>query len=112
MNFRKVNFDDCVGSVTVVLGNRLVLQGQIRRDDRHHNNDDINVNVEVENEFITLILTCEALIIRDNADLETISPLLFAEGDRIRINVSQIVAIGPSHGCPNDSDSNSDCTEA
>jgi len=102
MSFRKVNFDDCIGSVNILLDDRIVLQGQIVREERYYDNDNMSVNVENENEFITLRLTCEALIIRDNAALEAISPTLFDEGDRVRINVSQIVAIGPSHDCPDD----------
>ncbi|WP_378955807.1 hypothetical protein [Pelosinus sp. sgz500959] len=103
MGFKRNDFSECVGSVNVILDDRIVLQGQIVKEERHHD-DPINVNVELENqnEFITLILNCEALIIRDNAELKIISPTLFDEGDRIRINVSQIVAIGPSHGCPDD----------
>lgn len=103
MSSNNTNFDDCVGSVNIVLNDGIVLQGQIVRDERHHWDDDnIVVNVKNENDFITLILNCEALIVRDNADLRPISPTLFSEGDRLRINVSQIVAIGPSHGCPGD----------
>lgn len=103
MGFKKNDFSDCVGSVNVILNDRVVLQGQIIRQDRHHD-DPINVNVELENqnEFITLILNCEALVIRDNAELKIISPILFDEGDRVRVNVSDISAIGPSHGCPDD----------
>jgi len=101
MGFKRNDFSECVGSVNVILNDRIVLQGQIVREGRHHD-DPINVNIENENEFITLILNCEALIIRDNAELKIISPALFAEGDRVRINVSEISAIGPSHGCPDD----------
>lgn len=105
MGYRKEDLIDCVGAVNVVLDDRVVLQGQIIKEqkERHHD-DPVNVNVEVEseNEFITLELTCNALIIRDNAELKEISPTLFAEGDRVRINIAEISAIGPSHGCPED----------
>jgi thiamine biosynthesis protein ThiC len=102
MSFRKEDFIDCVGSVNVLLDDRVVLQGQIIKE--RHNDDPINVNVEVEseNEFITLELTCDALIIRDNAELKEISPTLFGEGVRVRINIAEISAIGPSNGCPSD----------
>lgn len=103
MGFKRNDFSECVGSVNVVLDGRIVLQGQIVKEERHHD-DPINVNVEVknENEFITLVLNCEALIIRDNAELKIISPTLYQAGDRVRVNVSEISAIGPSHDCPDD----------
>ncbi|WP_371362089.1 hypothetical protein SRRS_33320 [Sporomusa rhizae] len=111
MGCKKVDFDNCVGSVNILLDDRVVLQGQIIRD----NNDDhdrktevihpkIDVFVENDNEFITLELTCDAMIIRDNAELEIINPTLYEEGNRVRINVSQIAAIGPSNGCPEDTE--------
>ncbi|HWR45677.1 hypothetical protein [Sporomusa sp.] len=104
MGFKKDELLGCVGTVNILLDDRVVLQGQIIKnceDDRKKDcQPQVNVEVESENEFITLELTCDALVIRDNADLEVISPTLFQEGDRVRINVSEISAIGPSHGCP------------
>ncbi len=102
MSFRKEGFIDCVGlgAVNVVLADRVVLQGQIIKE-RNHNIPN-NGNDEVENEFITLELSCAALIIRDNAQLADISPVLYAAGDRVRINISEIIAIGPSNGCPDE----------
>ena len=105
MGFRKGDLLDCVGSVNVVLDNRVVLQGQIingREEERktHHYQPQVNGELEIENGFITLELTCDALVIRDNAELKAISPSLFEEGDRVRINVSEISAIGPRHTCP------------
>jgi len=105
MGSRKEGQFDCIGSVNVLLENRIVLQGQIingRENERktpHHEPQD-NDEIEFENGFITLELTCDALIIRDNAVLQTISPSLYKEGDRVRINVSEISAIGPRHTCP------------
>lgn len=105
MGFKKNDVVDCVGSVNIVLDDRVVLQGQIIKDREEERKTEyykpqVNVEVENENEFITLELTCEALIIRDNAELKEISPSLYREGDRVRINVARISAIGPSHGCP------------
>lgn len=105
MRFKKEDLLGCVGAVNVVLDDRIVLQGQIIKgcdEDRktpHYEPQD-NDAVEFENGFITLELTCDALIIRDNAQLTAISPTLFEEGDRVRINVSEISAIGPRHNCP------------
>lgn len=98
---------DCVRIVNVVLNDRVVLQGRINRgqeDDRKtgiylsEDNDEVGNG----NQFITLELICDALIIRDNAELKIISPTLFAEGDRVRVNIADISAIGPSHGCPDE----------
>lgn len=111
MGFKKVDFDNCVGSVNILLDDRVVLQGQIIRDNNSDHSCDhdrktevihpkIDVFVENDNEFITLELTCDAMIIRDNAELEIINPTLYEEGNRVRINVSQVAAIGPSNGCP------------
>lgn len=98
MSFKKIDFtdfDDCLGSVNVLLGDRVVLQGRIIRDDcRKH--------VDNEDELITLELTCDAFIIRDNAQLKTISPTLFTARSKVRINVDDISAVGPSVGCPVD----------
>lgn len=122
MGFKKGDFDNCVGSVNILLDDRVVLQGQIIRD----NNDDhgcdhdrktevihpkIDVFVENDNEFITLELTCDAMIIRDNAELEIIRPTLYEEGNRVRINVSQIASIGPSNGCPEDTEEEETCVK-
>lgn len=108
MGLRREHLVDCVGAVNVLLGDRVVLQGQLIKS-RHHGDDPVQVNVEVENEneFVTLELTCDALIIRDNGELRAIRPSLYEEGDIVRINLADISAVGPSHGCPDD-DSDSD----
>ncbi|MDF2635525.1 MAG: hypothetical protein K0R78_2399 [Pelosinus sp.] len=108
MKFRKGDFVDCVGSVTIVTDSRIIFQGQIKRnEDRYHKQDSLKVEVEgeLENdpEFIVLSLSCDPAIIRDNAQIQTINPQLFQEGDTVRINVDEIVAIGPSGGCVEDS---------
>lgn len=106
MGFKKTDFIDCVGSVNILLDDRVVLQGQIIKDNEEPRKTEIcpeiNVEVENQNEFITLELSCDALIIRDNGELKKISPTLFQECDRVRVNVSAISAIGPSHGCPDE----------
>lgn len=98
---------DCVRIVNVILNNRVVLQGRISRRQEEERKTGIylsegNGGVEDSNQFITVELICDALIIRDNAELKVISPTLFAEGDRVRVNIADISAIGPSHGCPDD----------
>ncbi len=104
MGLRKDDFFvDCVGAVTILTVDRIVFQGQIKHDDcdRHHQDTPPEINIYVENEveFILLELRCDPALIRDNANIQEIEPLLFEAGDVIRINLADIVAIGPSNGC-------------
>jgi hypothetical protein len=64
----------------------------------------VKAKLEDVPEFIVLSLSCEPAIIRNNASIQTITPELFQEGNTIRINVDEIVAIGPSGGCVEDDD--------
>jgi hypothetical protein len=91
---------DCIGAVTFFLDDRLVLQGQILFDkDRHHDDQTVKVEVEKKSDFIFVELLCDAAIVRDNATLTEISPPVFRAGDIVRINVAEIIAVGPSRGC-------------
>lgn len=100
MRVRNVNFlEECIGAVTIVTVDRLVFQGTIvnhRDEDRKKDKCHIEEN---DNEFIRVLLSCDAAIIEDNGDITTIDPVLFAAGDTVRINVDNIIVIGPSHGC-------------
>jgi hypothetical protein len=107
MKFQKEDFIDFVGSVRIVTDDRIIFQGQIKRaEDRYCKQEwpkvEVKGKLEDEPEFIVLSLSCEPAIIRDNATIQTISPELFREGDIIRINVDEIIAIGPSGGCIDD----------
>jgi hypothetical protein len=119
MGFNKDFFVDCVGAVTILTDDRIVFQGQLIKDneERHHDDDDCckekccpppKVDVEVkaklddDPDFIVVRLTCDPAIIRDNASIQEIDPDLFEEGDIIRINVNEIIAVGPSNGCLDD----------
>lgn len=98
-------FAECVGAVSFLLDDRIVLQGTIIHDRDRHCDDPpklvkVKAEVEIEPEFITVRLKCDAAIIRDDGCLATISPPLFQAGDFVRINVSEIIAIGPFHECP------------
>lgn len=105
---RKHNdFIDCVGTVTVLTVDRVVFQGQLIKDrDEERKHDDfephIEVDVENENEFITLELDCDVAVIRENGNIDPTNPPLFEEGDVVRINLANIIAIGPSNGCFDD----------
>ncbi|MEG6584241.1 hypothetical protein [Dendrosporobacter sp. 1207_IL3150] len=91
-----------VGTVTVVLENRIVLQGQILRDNCYYQNFPfLQPNVSLaNNRFLVLELTCDAALIRDNAQLQTIEPPLYEAGDIVKVTLDEIVSIGPSGGCP------------
>lgn len=107
------DFIDCIGTITVLTVDRVIFQGQLKKDhDEERKHDDCQPNIEVkvenENEFITLELACDVEIIRDNADIEETDPPLFEEGDLVRINVANIVAVGPSNGCFDEEKGNSE----
>ena len=109
MGFNKGLFLDSLGAVTILMDDRIIFQGQIIKDDneRFHCDDKCCPPVKVEVEaklnddpdFIFLRLTCDPAIIRDNASIQEIEPYLFEEGDIIRINVNEIIAVGPSRCC-------------
>lgn len=104
MVFKKEFFADCVGAVTILTDDRIVFQGQILKDDneRHHCKDDDDDKCccpPFNPDFIVLRLTCDPTIIKDNGCIQEIEPDLFEEGDTIRINVNEIIAIGPSRCC-------------
>lgn len=108
MGFKKDFFVDCVGTVTILTDDRVIFQGQVIKDDeeRHHDDEkekcpkvEVKAKLEDEPEFIELRLTCVPAIIRDNAEIEEIDPELFEEHSVIRLNVDEIVAVGPSREC-------------
>jgi hypothetical protein len=111
MRFDKDFFINCIGAVTILTDDRVIFQGQILKDEKesrkHHDDDkccpplkvEVEAKLDDDPDFIVLRLTCDPAIIRDNANIEEIEPDLFEEGDIIRINVNQIVAVGPSRCC-------------
>ena len=99
MELRKEDFlVDCVGVVTVLTDDRIVFQGKIKKE-RHNDNltPYIGAKVEVnnENQFIVLVLNCDAAIISDNGKLQTIDQTLYKDGFVVRLNIAKIIAIGP-----------------
>ena len=109
MGFKKEDLFTCVGSVNVLLNNLIVLQGQFERERHQDKPVNVCVDVETENEFVTFELNCNAFIVEDD-ELETICPVLYKKGDKVKINVSQISVVGPSHKCPDDEEEDCDCT--
>lgn len=102
---RDKDFNDlCIGNVTIITSNNLVLTGRVIRDkddsNRHgightqpavqpgKNDDDFN--------FIRLTLTAPVLFIPATGGPAVEQPF-YVVGDTILINVNQIVTIGPSH---------------
>lgn len=113
-NSNGVDFDLCVGTVTVVTANDLILIGRILRDDnssprgskdgngiRHEDNlaqsVEIGDTVEVEfdPEFITLKLTEPLFALPGSGDPPVEQPY-YEDGDIIQINVAEIVTVSPS----------------
>ena len=110
MGFKKEFFDLCVGAVTILTDDLVIFQGQIVKEEKRTHCDDekdfpkLEVNIKVENDpdFITLRLTCDPALIKENACIEEIEPDLFLQGDIIRISVNKIIAVGPSRECLGD----------
>lgn len=93
---------ECLGNVRIVTDGLLVFQGQIRKNDIRRTKyiqPKVDVNVASGNEFILLELDCDVAIIRENGNIDPTNPPLFEEGDLVRINLDEIIAIGPSDGC-------------
>lgn len=105
MGVKKDLFVDCIGAVTVLTDAMVIFQGQIVRDETERGHEGfekfpkINIELGLEPEFIVLRLTCDPALLTDEARIEEIRPDLFEEGDIVRINVNEIVAIGPSREC-------------
>jgi hypothetical protein len=80
---REKDFIDlCVGTVTVITSDSLVLTGQIKWNRWE--------------EFITITLTEPLLIIPGAAGPAPVQPF-YVVGDTVRINEDLIVTVGPSH---------------
>lgn len=108
MNYRNKEVVDCfAGVLNILTEDRVVFQGQLVRE---HPGDrkvyqSLQTNGITGNNFLVLELRCEPAIIRDNAQLQTINPPLFQQGDIVRIRRSEIIAIGPGTGCIEETDS-------
>lgn len=106
------DFIGCIGSVRVLTVDGFVFQGQVEdcKDDKDDKDDerkseyiqphvDVDVDVESENEFICLELECDVAVVRENANVVVTNPPIFEAGDLVKINVANIIAVGPSDGC-------------
>lgn len=91
-------FSECLGPVTVLTDNNVVFQGIVRRFGEDSRKSGPQVVLVAPDEFILMELSCEPAVINDG-ELVTIFPVLFNEDDVIKINLSKIVAVGPSNGC-------------
>lgn len=86
MSLEKNDLDFCVGTVTIIAGERqLLLTGVI-----------LEVIVEDEEEFVSFKLTAPLRCLDGSGFPGAIQPW-YVVGDIIRLNVSQIKTIGPSH---------------
>ena len=98
--------NDCVGTVSVLLESRVVLQGQIINDNRKPLPGLETDSIEANNRFLVLRLSCDASIIGDNGQRQIIEPTLYQEGDIVRVRLGQVASIGPSNDCPEEESSN------
>lgn len=96
----KEPFDLCVGNITIITSNNLVLTGQLIDDERPTKagtpGDEAAVRCDDTDRFITLKLSSPLLIIPGNGGEAQEQPF-YVEGDRVRIKIAQIVTVGPSH---------------
>jgi hypothetical protein len=102
MGLKEDFFIDCVGAVVVLTDDRIIFQGQIIRgnEERHHEECCCpKVELDDDPDFIVLRLTCDPAVIKDDGDIKKIEPDFFEEGDIVRINVNEIIAVGPSRCC-------------
>lgn len=93
---------ECLGNVRIVTDGLLVFQGQIRKNNvcrTKYIQPKVDVNVANGNEFILIELDCDVALIRENGNIDPTNPPLFEEGDLVRINLDEIVAIGPADDC-------------
>ncbi len=83
--------------VRVVTSNRIIYQGQLQVAPPVFPPAPFTPN----NRFIFVLLTCPPEFITDTGERVTIEPILFDEGDLVKINVEEIV-LGPSGDCLED----------
>ena len=95
------------GTVTILTESLVLFQGIIVHEDgdkRHHDDEPIviknEIKVESENEFIALRLTCVPIVISiTGAAFHFVSVPFYTVDQIIKINVDEILSIGPNTGC-------------
>jgi hypothetical protein len=97
-------FVDCLGTVTILTDDLVVFQGQIKHEKRHHDEQPIIVKNEIvgeDEEFIELRLECVPVLLTITGNAVRFVELeIYRVNDVVRINVEQIISIGPSSvGC-------------
>lgn len=105
MAFKTDFFIDC--AVTVLTDDLVIFQGRIIRDEHERPHDPkceklppkINIKLDLDPEFIVLKLVCDPVLLTGEGRIVKIRPDLFEEGDVVRLNVNEIIAIGPSRDC-------------
>lgn len=83
-----------IGGVRIVTTEGLIFQGQLVPPTTPL----LPVIPGLANQFIFLLLNCPPEILY-NGTREDIQPPLFDDGDIVQINVSHIIAVGPSGDC-------------
>lgn len=106
MGFKNFFLDGVTGTVTILVDDLVIFQGQVLKEDgrSHHDEEECEhkeqkkIAVTLDPDFITVKLTCDPTRIVGD-DIREIEPDLFLAGDIIRINVNEILAVGPSRCC-------------
>lgn len=93
MSKQNENRQNCVSGVRIVTVEGLIFQGQLVTPVPC-----FTPFPKTDNSFLFIRLTCPAEILF-NGTREDIQPPLYDDGDLLKINVSQILAIGPSGDC-------------
>jgi len=86
----------CVGTVTVITSNDLVITGLIKRDKDQTDCYDHETKHKDKEKFVTFTLTEPLLAIPGSGLPAQVQPF-YVSGDIIRINLAQIETVGPSH---------------
>ena len=95
---QKESNEFCVGTVTVITSNNLVITGLIKRDKDQCDCNDQTTKPKDEEEFVTFTLTKPLLAIPGSGITAPVQPF-YVIGDTIRINVAQIETVGPTNPC-------------
>ena len=101
----------------------IIFQGQVKKDwedARYHHEEEKSCDHRTKKccdpRVIVLKLTCDPAIIKNDGRIRRIRPRLYEIGDVIRINVFEIVSVGPSRCClgehKDDDDSDDDYDES
>lgn len=82
--------------VTLLLDNRVILQGKFKFRKKDDKDKDDN---KQSKGFVFLELRCFPALLTNEAEIMTINPPLYEIGEIVRINVNEIASVGTSKEC-------------